>query len=122
MFLFSAPDRLLSAAALPQIYTLDSAEAVLQLGEQLSVNREEGLPPASLYRQGEGYVLILYAGLETADGCRRLLQEFGHRAGEGYVAAAHVEEHSQPITVGNALQRLCAAYESPPPTLLHRRH
>ncbi|MBQ7037978.1 MAG: adaptor protein MecA [Clostridia bacterium] len=117
LFLFSSPDRFASIAALPQVYTLDSAEAVLQFGERLSAKGQEYLPPASLYRQGEGYVLILYRGLGTAGGCRRLLQEFGRCTGEGYVAAAYVEEHSQPITVGNALQRLCAAYGSLPPTL-----
>ncbi len=117
LFLFSTPDRPAPAAALPQIYALDSAEAVLQFGERLSAKRQESLPPASLYRQGEGYVLILYMGLGTAGGCRRLLQEFGRCTGEGYVAAAYIEEHSQPITVGDALQRLCAAYGSPPPTL-----
>lgn len=116
VFLFSAPDRLLPTA-LPQIYTLDSAEAVLQLGEQLHAKHQEGLPPASLYRQGKGYALILYAGLDTVGGCRRLLQEFGHCTGEGYVAAARIEEHNQAITIGNALQRLCEAYGSPPPTL-----
>lgn len=116
LFLFSTPERCVPTAALPQVYTLDSAEAVLQFGERLSAKQQESLPPASLYRQGEGYVLILYTGLGTAGGCGRLLQEFGRCTGEGYVAAAYVEEHSQPITVGDALQRLCAAYGSPPPT------
>ena len=117
LFLFSAPDRPSEPAALPQVYALDSAEAVLQFGERLSAKGQEYLPPASLYRQGEGYALILYRGLGMSGGCRRLLQEFGHCTGEGYVAAAYVEEHSQPITVGDALQRLCAAYGSLPPTL-----
>ena len=112
LFLLSSPDRLAPAAKVPQIYALDSAEAVMQLGETLSVAKYNGLPPASLYRQGDAYVLILYAGLGNAGGCRRVLQEFGRRTGEGYAAASYIEEHSQPITVGNALQRLCAAYGS----------
>ncbi len=117
LFLFSTPHRPAPPAALPQVYALDSAEAVLQFGERLSAKQQESLPPASLYRQGERYVLILYMGLGTAGSCRRLLQEFGYCTGEGYVAAAYIEEHSQPITVGDALQRLCAAYGSLPPTL-----
>ncbi len=117
LFLFSTPDRCAPTAALPQVYALDSAEAVLQFGERLSANRQDSLPPASLYQLGDGYVLILYVGLGTAGGCRRLLQEFGRCTGEGYVAAAYIEEHSRPITVGNALQRLCTAYGSPPLTL-----
>lgn len=117
LFLFSTPDRLVPAATLPQVYALESAEAVLQLGEQLSAKQQENLPPASLYQQGEGYVLILYMELGTAGSCRRLLQEFGRCMGEGYVAAAYIEEHSQPITVGDALHRLCAAYGSLPPML-----
>lgn len=116
LFLFSAPDRPIPTVALPQVYALDSAEAVLQFGERLSAKRQTCLPRASLYRQGEEYVLILYTGLGTVSGCHRLLQEFGRRTGEGYVAAAYIEEHGQPITVGNALQRLCAAYGSLPPT------
>lgn len=116
LFLFSSPDHPAPTAALPQVYTLDSAETVLQLGKRLSTKPQASLPRASLYRQGEKYVLILYAGLGTVSGCCRLLQEFGCRTSEGYVAAAYIEEHSQPITIGNALQRLCAAYGSPPLT------
>lgn len=119
LFLFSSPGRSASAVSLPQLYVLDSAEAVLGLGETLSASRCDALPPASLYRQGDAYVLILYAGLGTTGGCCRLLQEFGRRMGEGYAAASYIEEHSQPITVGNALQRLCAVYGSRPPTPPH---
>ena len=117
LFLFSTPDRFAPTAALPQVYALDSAETVLQFGERLSEKQGECLPPASLYRQGDAYALIVYTAIGKADGCRRLLQEFGHCTGEGYVAAAYIEEHSQPITVGDALWRLSAAYGSSPPTL-----
>lgn len=116
LFLFSSSGRSTLPISLPQVYVLESAEAVLGFGQTLSASRRACLPPASLYRQGEAYVLILYAGLGTTIGCRRLLQEYGHRLGEGYATASYIEEHGTPITVGDALQRLCAAYGSPPPT------
>lgn len=114
LFLFSSSGRL-AMATVPQLYTLDSAEAVLQFGQTLSIAQPE-LPPASLYRQGDTYVMILYAGFGDTDACRRLLREFGYQTGEGYAAASYIEEHGQPITVGDALSRLCAAYGSYPPT------
>lgn len=119
LFLFSTPARLVPPIVLPQVYVLDSAEAVLQFGETLCTLSDRELPPASLYRQGEAYLLILYDGLGVTGGCRRLLQEFGHRLGEGYAAASYIEEHGKPITVGDALQRLSAAYGSPPPVPPH---
>lgn len=119
LFLFSTPERSFPAVILPQIYTLDSAEAVLQFGETLSASPCKELPSASLYQQGDAYVLILYAGLGEMGDSRRLLQEFGHRSGEGYAAASYIEEHGRPITVGDALHRLCAAFGSHSPAPPH---
>ncbi|MBR5540554.1 MAG: adaptor protein MecA [Clostridia bacterium] len=119
LFLFSSPGSSTPTVTLPQIYALESAEAVLQIGQTLSALLHDDLPPASLYRQGDAYVLILYAGLGTTGICTRVLQEFGYRMGEGYAAVSYIEEHSQPITVGNALQRLCLAYGSHSPTPPH---
>ncbi len=122
LFLFSTPALPTPPFILPQLYVLESAEALLQFGETLSTLPDRKLPPASLYRQGDAYVLVLYDGFGTAQGCSRLLQEFGYRLGDGYAATAYIEEHSNPITVGDALQRLSAAYESRPPMPPHPPH
>ena len=119
LFLFSTPVRSLPPITLPQLYVLDSAEAVLQFGETLSTCPSCELPPASLYRQGDVYVMIVYDGASTTGGFERLLQEFGRRFGEGFAAASYIEEHGHPITVGDALQRLLAAYGSHPPVPPH---
>ena len=119
LFLFSTPARSLPVIALPQVYILDSAETVLRFGETLSTLPDRDLPPTSLYRQGEEYVLILYDGLGKTGDFQCLLQEFAYRLGEGFGVVSYIEEHSHPITIGDALQRLSAAYGSHPPAPPH---
>lgn len=114
LFLFSGHHRA-AAVMLPQVYTLESADALLSFAKTLSAEDVGRLPYASLYREGERYVLIVYAGLGAPNNIRRLLGEFGTPAGEGYATASYVEEHLQAVTVGDALHRLCRAYECPVP-------
>ena len=97
-------------SALPQVYAMDSADALLQLGEALAA-KGGSLPPASLYDLEGQYVLVVFSG-ETPSLC-----DWGVLRGTGYAAVAYVEEYGRPITVGDALHRLSAAYESRPPTL-----
>lgn len=112
LFLFSAQSRW-AATPPPQVYALEDAEALLTFAEQLPSIAVGSLPAASLYRQASGYTLILYAGFGAQTDCNRLLSEYGHRIGEGHTAASYIEEHAIPITIGNALHRLCAVYGSP---------
>ncbi|MBR2339023.1 MAG: hypothetical protein IKA63_06115 [Clostridia bacterium] len=97
----------------PQIYALHTADDLLQLGEGLSA--DDALPAASLYSWGDEYRLILYAGVGGTRGSHLPLAECAEKVGEGTASAAFIEEHGQPITVGNALHRLCAARGSHPP-------
>ncbi len=108
------PQRLRPLLPMPsmQIYALNSADDVLQLGAGLRGEERRMLPAASLYRWGEAYRLILYPGFCAGQDLRRLLSEFADKVGEGVAAAAFVEEHGTPLAVGNALQRLTAP-ESP---------
>ncbi len=106
LFLFSCTA---ADTAQAQVFSLDSAEAVLQLGDALAAQPQSALPFASLYRQDAQYLLIVYAGFGTARRCCRLLEEYGECIGEGDTAVATVEEHATAVTVGDALHRLCAA-------------
>ena len=104
----------------PRIYTLRTADDLLQLGAGLPA--DDSLPAASLYGWGEEYRLILYAGMGSPRSGRLRLSEFAEKVGEGAAFAAFVEEHGRPITVGNALHRLCAAHGSPAPEPPHPAH
>lgn len=97
--------RSLSRSPSPQIYAVHSADDLLQFGEVLSRNDE--FPPASLYRWGEEYRLILYGGVGLLRNKRYRLAEYAERIGEGTATAAFVEEHGQPLVIGNALESLC---------------
>ena len=94
----------LCAVLCPQIYALNSAGEVLQLGQALG--ETETLPSASLFLWGEEYRLIVYPDPRTSR-CEQLpLSEFAQPIAQGHTAAAFTEEHGQTITVGNALHRL----------------
>ena len=120
VFLFTADrPRPPATTALPQIYHIASAEELLQLGQVLAATPGASLPAASLYRSGEGYYLIVYAGLGPITGYRRLLHEFGTCVGEGHAAASFIAEHTEAVTVGEALYQLLTAYGSRLPTPPH---
>ncbi len=106
-------------AALPQVYRLPSAEALLQFAEVLAGGEHPSLPASSLYRRDDVYYLILYTGLGPVTDCRRLLQEFAERVGEGQAAASFITEHTVPVAVGDALHQLLTVYESRRPTPPH---
>ena len=119
LFLFSGCCQKAVAAA-PQIYRIDSADSLLQFAQTLArINRYTPYPCASLYRQKNRYFLIIYTGLGSARCVCRVAEEYGTWYGEGETAAAMIEEHTVPITVGDALNRLCEAYGSLQPVRQH---
>ena len=118
VFVFSAPP-CVPLPPVPRVYTLATADDVLQLGEALSGFADNRPPYASLYRQGDGYLLIVYPGMGEGGGYRRVIGEFGTPFGEGAAAVARVEEYAHPIVLGDALHRLITAHGSRPPTQPH---
>jgi hypothetical protein len=89
-----------------QIYAFHNVDDVLQFGEALKGAALPELPTASLYEWDSEYRLILYPGLCPLRDSRFLLSEFAQQVGEGTAAAAFVEEHGTPVTVGDALHKL----------------
>lgn len=102
----------------PQIYGVESANDLLALGERLQ--NETDLPAASLFGWGDGYRLIVYAGVGSPYRVRAHLSEYAVRVSEGAVAAAFTEEHGTPIAVGDALFLISRG--SRPPERRHRAH
>lgn len=98
---------------LPQIYSLETADDLLDLGDSLRCLSE--LPAASLYGWGDRYRLIVYAGIGAPHRVRTRLSEYAVRVGEGAATAAFTEEHGTPLAVGNALQLITRGSHSPAP-------
>ena len=119
LFLFSGCRQKFWAVA-PRVYRLETAEDLLQFAQTLhAAHKSTVLPCASLYRQKQGYLLIVYAGFGPIRRVCRFAEEFGTFVGEGEAVAALIEEHTAAVTVGDALNRLCEAYESPQPVQRH---
>lgn len=90
-------------SAKPQIYRVDSADALLALAAGTA-----SLPPllaSSLYRWKNGWRLVVYP-LRVSPRWHNALSEFGEWVGEGETAVAVLEEHGIPLAVGDALDRL----------------
>lgn len=99
----------------PYVYELEDAEQLMRLADglcRLSAPSRRSSPPfggSSLYRFGGRYRLVVYPAAALPKGAGRLFAEFARPAGEGDAAAAFTAEHGQPVAVGDALTRLCAA-------------
>lgn len=122
VFVFIAPVTPFSHTQGPFLYVFDTPEMLLQFAEALATLPQNTMPWASLYRRGQEYVLIVYASDERSGCCESLLNEFAVPLGEGYTVAAYVEEHATVMTMGDALIRLRAVYESPQPMPPHQAH
>ena len=77
------------------------------------IRRHAAFCASSLFRQGEQYVLILYAPSLLPRSLMPILTEFAVRIG-GEKAAAWVAEHTEPICRQDALCRLTAPVSSAP--------
>lgn len=94
LLLFSEPSA--------RVYRLETADDVMQLAAALNTVSDNALPPASLYREGDRYLLIVYGTLSLVD-------EFAAPCGEGELAVSRAQEHGMPLIVGCALTRLRAS-------------
>ena len=102
----------------PLIYEFSSADALLGLA---AAWRKRYAPPSylgcalsasSLYTFAEGYRLILYPLSPLSLSARQLLCEWGQKAGYGEAAVAFTAEHGHAVCIGDALPRLCGAYNA----------
>lgn len=106
-------------SALPAaVWRFDGADALLSFGRAIApfaewIRRRAALCAASLYRQEERYLLVLYAPSLLPRGLLPVLAEFAGRAG-GEKAAAHIAEHGTAVCLQDALIRLTAAGSSSP--------
>ena len=107
LWLFTPGHRVYCRMPPAQVFALKTADDLLQLGGWLStVSR---VPTASLFGWGEEYRAVVYPGGGAwRDFCRRLT-EFADPLDEA--SAAFVEEHGTAIAVGDAFNRLRAAFE-----------
>ena len=97
----------------PYVYWVDSADRLLQLGAAAARLKQGGVGffgSSSLYRTEGDYCLVLYPIKALSPPLTQLLHSLAVPAGEGDPAAAFAAEHGAPVTVGDALDRLCAAY------------
>ncbi len=90
----------------PTVYTVHTADDLLDFGNGLSHIETDTLPSASLFGWQTQYRLIIYADKPLTATCRRLVDEFCDKTAKGRAAIAHTEEHGRALLVGNALHRL----------------
>ena len=90
----------------PTVYTVHTADDLLNFSSGLSRIETEALPSASLFGWQMHYRLIIYADKPLPAVCRRLVEEFCDKTAKGRAATAHTEEHGRALLVGNALHRL----------------
>ena len=117
LLLTPSGDLLLREWMPPHIYALSTADDVMELGAALTAVSDEALPQSSLYQWGGEYRLVVYADTVRSGEWHGVLSEFADCVGKGYARVAHLEEHGDAVTVGNALNRLRAAYAPLPPVL-----
>ncbi len=106
------------AAMTTAVWRFDEADALVSFGRAIApfaawIRRQASLCAASLYRQGEQYLLVLYAPSLLPRGILPILAEFAQRAG-GEKAAARIAEHGIAVSLQDALIRLTAAGSSSP--------
>lgn len=91
-------------APVPTLFRVEDENDLLQLARGISGVQDFG-QSSSLYRDGEGFWLILYGDVPNEGA----LWECASPAGEGAAAAAAAAEHGTPIFIGDALPRLSQA-------------
>ena len=107
----------------PTVYTVHTADDLLNFGNGLCRIATETLPSASLFGWQTHYRLVIYADKPLSAACRRLVDEFCDKTAKGRAATAHTEEHGHALLVGNALHRLqLTARGSREPKLPDRLH
>ena len=104
----------LKRAGGPFVYHIDSADLLLQLGQSLARLHPTAAfwGSSSLYTFAKGYRLIVYPGKTLSAPLNYLLLSLCERIGEGDAAAAFAAEHGTPLAIGNAREKLCAAYRA----------
>ncbi len=97
----------------PFVYRLPDADCLLALAAGFGSDplHVRSLSASSLYREGEGYCLIVYPALTFSKKTRRLLETFAVSWREGEGAAAFAAEHGRRLICGNALMQLSEAVQ-----------
>ena len=107
----------LSPADTPLVYRLSDENALLDLLRHWG-NTEGEDPLCSVYTDGGGYDLVVYATQPLCESRLYLLEEYAVGSEKGAVAAARCGEYGRPLWVGKALTT-CVP---PPPTSQDPRH
>ncbi|MBQ8752675.1 MAG: adaptor protein MecA [Clostridia bacterium] len=96
----------------PLVYTIADADSLLSLarGWRRDPQNARSLLSSSLYREAEGYRLVVYPAPAFSKRARRLLEVFSVECREGEAAAAFVAEHDTPLLIGNALPVISTSY------------
>lgn len=104
----------LKRAGGPYVYQVESADRLLQLGQGLAHLSQTAAfwGSSSLYAFAPGYRLIVYPAKTLSTPLTHVLGSLCERIGEGDAAAAFAAEHGTPVAIGNALEKLCAAYRA----------
>lgn len=102
----------------PTVWRFRDVDALLGFARAISplaprIRQRAAFCASSLYRQGEHYLLVLYAPSLLPRSLPPILTEFAGRVG-GEKAAAWAAEHTEPICRQDALCRLTAAASCEP--------
>jgi hypothetical protein len=92
------------ASPAPTLFRVANGDDLLQLARGIRGTRRLD-QSSSLYREGEGYWLVIYGELPREGA----LWECAQPAGEGAAAAAAAAERGIPLFIGDALPRLAQA-------------
>lgn len=95
----------------PLVYRVPDADSLLALAAEYGRDplHDRSLSASSLYRENEGYRLVVYPALTFSKKTRRLLETFSSSWQEGEGAAAFAAEHGKQSIVGNALPQISEA-------------
>ena len=119
VFFLFIPQHVYASAPAARLYGLSSAEDVLRVAYCLAQTPQR-LPYASLYVDGDRFYLVVYPLPGDTRRIYQLLSEFGYTTRADAATVAYMEEHTRPLAVGDALDRLVTACGSRLPELQDR--